>query len=189
MSHTRVLPFVLLLACAPGAQRVATLAMDASPFAVPPDGLIEETEVQSEQTVGVLWVWQDREAAEDALSELGIATNDVQWLDLPVEMVDPAEPSSFDPTVTIVRVPAPWYATRGMIVRRMRKAVPEYEALDGLIRKDFVLTDDRQLGGLYRWASPEAADAFFDAAWHADIEDRYGVPADLLRLEAIEPDW
>ncbi|MEM6925537.1 MAG: hypothetical protein AAF602_01315 [Myxococcota bacterium] len=188
MFCTRLVPLVLF-ACTPGAARVATLAIDASPVTNPPDGLLEETKVASEDVGGVLWVWQDREAAEDGLEALGLDHREVTWLELPVEMVDSAETPSVEPYVTIVRVPAPWYATRGMIVRRMRRAVPEYEALDGLIRKDFVLTDDRQLGGLYRWASREAADAFFDDLWHADIEDRYGVPADLLEFDAVDPEW
>ncbi|MEO0604707.1 MAG: hypothetical protein AAF211_24960 [Myxococcota bacterium] len=188
MSWNRLVPLVLF-ACTPGVPRVATLVIDASPVVDAPDGLIEETRVESEDVAGVIWVWQDREAAEGGLDVLGLDPEDVTWLDLPVEMVDPSEAPSVEPYVTIVRVPAPWYATRGMIVRRMRSAVPEYEALDGLIRKDFVLTDDRQLGGLYRWSSREAADAFFDELWHADIEDRYGVPADLQRFDAVDPDW
>ncbi|MEN0063899.1 MAG: hypothetical protein AAGA48_17230 [Myxococcota bacterium] len=190
MPLLRLLPFALV-GCASGAARVGTLVLNVDPVSTvdAPDGLLESTTLRTETSEGALLVWQDTDAAEAGLAALGLINADVTWLDLPVEMVDPSEPAADVPYVTLVRVPAPWYATRGMVIGRMQKAIPEYEAVEGLIHKDFVLTDDRELGGLYRWVNREAADAFYDEAWHADIEDRYGVPADLLRFEAVDPDW
>ena len=78
--------------------------------------------------------------------------------------------------VVVVRIPAPWYAPGFIIRRRFREAVPQYQALSGLRRKYFTLTDDRLFGGIYLWDDRASADAFFTDAWHASIRRKYGVP-------------
>ena len=86
--------------------------------------------------------------------------------------------------VSIVRVEAPWWAPAFLIRNRFAASIPRYEQVSGLLRKFFILSEDRRLGGIYLWENRAAADAFYDEAWHADIVDRYGEPADLLIFES-----
>lgn len=79
----------------------------------------------------------------------------------------------------VVRVPAPWYAPGFVIRSRFRDAVPEYQRIAGLQRKYFTLTRDGTLGGIYLWRDRAAAEAWFDAAWHARVQARYGAPGDV----------
>ena len=93
----------------------------------------------------------------------------------------PAGAESDEPrrVVAIVKVPTPWYAPRFFVRWRFEAAIPRYAEIPGLERKFFTIADTGELGGIYLWQDREAADAFFDAAWHRDIETRYGAPASL----------
>jgi hypothetical protein len=86
--------------------------------------------------------------------------------------------------VVVVRIPAPWYAPAFLIRRRFRQAVPQYQALPGLRRKYFTLTDDRLFGGIYLWDDRASADAFFTDAWHASVRRKYGVPGQVDVFDA-----
>ena len=86
--------------------------------------------------------------------------------------------------VSIVQVPAPWWAPHFLIRSRFEASLPRYRAVPGLLRKFYILSPDGQLGGIYLWESRAAADAFYDDAWHADIQERYGQPANLLVFDS-----
>jgi hypothetical protein len=86
--------------------------------------------------------------------------------------------------VVIVRIRAPWYALAFIIRRRFRQAAPQYQALAGLRRKYFTLTDDRLFGGIYLWEDRASADVFFTDVWHANIRRKYGVPGALDVFDA-----
>jgi len=87
-------------------------------------------------------------------------------------------------TVVIVRIPAPWYAPNFMIRRKFAQAAPEFQAVPGLERKYFTITDDRLFGGIYLWEKRPAADAFFSPAWHERIQKKYGTPAKVDVFDA-----
>jgi hypothetical protein len=53
-----------------------------------------------------------------------------------------------------------------------------------LLEKNFTIAEDGRFGGVYRWASRAAADAWFTPAWHARVRARRGVDADVVVLEA-----
>ncbi|MEM7411564.1 MAG: hypothetical protein AAF430_15130 [Myxococcota bacterium] len=90
-----------------------------------------------------------------------------------------AEPAASPRVVSIVKVKTPWYAPRFFVRWRFEAAAPRYAEIPGLERKFFTIADSGELGGIYLWRDRAAADAFYDAAWHADIAARYGEPASL----------
>ncbi len=54
-------------------------------------------------------------------------------------------------------------------------SAPNYQNVDGLRRKHFLLADDgRSAGGVYLWDSREQAEALYDDAWRARLAARYG---------------
>ena len=54
-------------------------------------------------------------------------------------------------------------------------SAPNYQNVDGLRRKHFLLADDgRSAGGVYLWDSREQAEALYDDAWRARLTARYG---------------
>ena len=56
----------------------------------------------------------------------------------------------------------------------------------GPSRKDFLITRDRTLGGIYRWTDAQAAGDRFDDTWYAEAEDRYGERPTVDGFEILE---
>lgn len=77
--------------------------------------------------------------------------------------------------LTIVRIKPPWYVWKGLIACGMRKTIPLYRRVPGLLQKFYTVGDDhRSIGGVYCWENQERADAWFDSAWHQHIKQKYG---------------
>ena len=54
-------------------------------------------------------------------------------------------------------------------------SAPNYQNVDGLRRKHFLLSDDgRTAGGVYLWDSRQQAEALYDEAWRDRVAARYG---------------
>ena len=54
-------------------------------------------------------------------------------------------------------------------------SAPNYQNVDGLRRKHFLLAEDgRSAGGVYLWESREQAEALYDNTWRARLAARYG---------------
>jgi Putative mono-oxygenase ydhR len=54
-------------------------------------------------------------------------------------------------------------------------SAPNYQNVDGLRRKHFLLADDgRSAGGVYLWDSRKQAEALYDDDWRARVAARYG---------------
>lgn len=54
-------------------------------------------------------------------------------------------------------------------------SAPNYQNVDGLRRKHFLLSDDgRTAGGVYLWDSRRQAEALYDQAWRDRVAARYG---------------
>lgn len=78
----------------------------------------------------------------------------------------------------LVAVPIPPGAPRAAVLREMETSISTYQALPGLIRKYYTLSDDNRFGGIYLWQSRAAAQAFYNDAWHARVAAR-GAPASV----------
>ncbi len=81
--------------------------------------------------------------------------------------------------IAIVKVHAPWYATRGMIIRKFRAAVPQYQAAVGLERKQFSFAENGDFGGVYLWRDRALAEQWFGPAWHERVRKQRGVDGDV----------
>src|SRR5215471_3550615 len=86
--------------------------------------------------------------------------------------------------LAVVRIHAPWYAPRFVIVGRFRDAVPEYEAIAPLETKYFTISDDREYGGIYLWKTRAEAETYYDDAWYRGVRERRGVEPNVVVLDA-----
>ncbi len=89
------------------------------------------------------------------------------------------------PTVVIVKVPKPWYATKGLVAGKMRDTVAQYEKLPGLTYKAFSFAQtDAQYGGIYLWKDRASADNWFNAAWFERVEKERGAKGNVRMFDA-----
>jgi len=59
--------------------------------------------------------------------------------------------------------------------KRFESSAPKYQNLKGLVRKYYLRAEDgRTAGGVYLWESRAAAEAVYDAAWKARVQELYG---------------
>jgi Putative mono-oxygenase ydhR len=94
-------------------------------------------------------------------------------------------PAGGEPTVVVVKVPKPWYAPNALVVRKMRKALPQYQRIPGLTFKIFTLArPEGEFGGVYLWQDRASAEAWFTSAWHARVRKERGVEADVRMFDA-----
>ena len=75
---------------------------------------------------------------------------------------------------TVVTITIPPGFARDKVVALMQQSVPQYQAIPGLARKFFTLSDDGKFGGIYLWRSRAEAQAWFSEAWRAKATATYG---------------
>lgn len=87
-------------------------------------------------------------------------------------------------TLTITKVKKPWYATKGLVVKKMKKSFPEYSAVQGLQQKYYSFTEDHHyFGGIYLWNSEQDSKNWFNQAWFDRTEKKYGVKGIVLSYQ------
>lgn len=91
----------------------------------------------------------------------------------------PLAPAAAEPVAVLVAVPIPAGMPKERLAGLFRAAVPEYARVPGLVRKYFTIGDDGRAGGIYLWASREAAEAWYNDAWKAGVQARWGAPASV----------
>jgi hypothetical protein len=83
--------------------------------------------------------------------------------------------SSIIQTLTITKVKKPWYAWRGLVVSKMKKSIPEYQAIKGLNQKFYSFIENHKFfGGIYFWETEKDATNWFNQAWYDRTEKKYG---------------
>lgn len=93
-------------------------------------------------------------------------------------------PASAGPVAVVVNIQIPPGFTREKAVAAMQKTVPQYQALPGLARKYFTLSDDGKFGGIYLWKSRAEAQAWFSDAWRAKVTATYGTAPEVTYFDA-----
>lgn len=93
-----------------------------------------------------------------------------------------AQENAADKVLTIVKVKAPAAVTGELIRQRFVKAIPTYQAIDGLEFKAFSLQkvgDGYEFGGIYLWKNKASAEKWFSPQWFERVKTTYGVDGDL----------
>ena len=84
----------------------------------------------------------------------------------------------------IVRIKLPSSIKRDQLAKAYEATVPKYQAVPGLIRKYYLLSEDGTTGGgVYLFESREAADKLYDDAFRAAIKERFGAEPEIQYFE------
>ena len=81
--------------------------------------------------------------------------------------------------IAIVQIPLPGQKSKDQAIMGGMKTTAQYLGMPGLIRKDY-LSSDEGGGGVYLWESREAAEAWYNDDWWVMMQDRYGVKPSLV---------
>jgi putative monooxygenase ydhR len=76
---------------------------------------------------------------------------------------------------TLVQFQLPSPITLEEAARRFESSAPKYQNLPGLVRKYYVVSDDRRAaGGVYLWESRAAAEKVYSGEWRERVTKLYG---------------
>ncbi len=78
---------------------------------------------------------------------------------------------------TLVEINIPAGVGREALIAEFNKAVPTYQKVPGLLRKQFILSDQGTFGGVYIWRDQASAASWFNTEWQANVQKKYGSPA------------
>jgi heme-degrading monooxygenase HmoA len=146
---------------------------------------------QADGRFGGLYLWRDLPSArawfndawfERVERERGVK-GQVQFYEVPVAIDNVPGGTSLQAdsasVSTIVTVNTPAGVSKARLVQEFQAAVPSYQAVPGLLRKHFIITDDGKFGGIYHWKDRASADQWFTDAWKARVRKTYGSDATL----------
>jgi len=154
--------------------------------------------ITDDQKFGGIYLWKDKASADahyndewraKVLKNYGVPP-DVTYFNVPIAIVGPApQPAITGQTpdtaaastlvAAVVKLPIPAGFDNAKLEAAFIKTVPTFQALPGLIRKYYTITDDRKFGGVYLWQDKASADAHYNDDWKARMVKTYGAPADL----------
>ena len=87
--------------------------------------------------------------------------------------------------VTIVTFHLKEAATLAEITKTFQTTAPKYRGLEGLLRKNYFMSEDgRRAGGIYVWESRADADRVYTPEWRAFVESKYGSPPSVEYLHS-----
>jgi hypothetical protein len=87
--------------------------------------------------------------------------------------------------VTIVTFRLPKPLTLAEATATFESTAPKYQGLTGLLRKNYVLSEDgTRAGGIYFWESRADAERLYTADWKKMVEAKYGSPPSLEYLHS-----
>jgi hypothetical protein len=76
----------------------------------------------------------------------------------------------------LVQFQLPSPITLADATRRFEASAPKYQNIPGLIRKYYIRSQDGGVaGGVYLWATREAAERVYDGEWRERVTNLYGV--------------
>ena len=79
--------------------------------------------------------------------------------------------------VAIVTFRLPKPVTLAEATATFQSTAPKYQGLAGLLRKNYVLSEDgTRAGGVYFWETRAAAERVYTADWKKMVEAKYGSP-------------
>ena len=82
--------------------------------------------------------------------------------------------------VAIVTFHLPQPSTLAEITKTFQATAPKYRGMQGLMRKNYFLSEDgRRAGGIYVWETRADAERLYTAEWKAFVQSKYGVPPQI----------
>jgi hypothetical protein len=84
--------------------------------------------------------------------------------------------------IAIVQIPMTGKKTKEQAIEGAKLSAPRYVGMKGLMRKDY-LSSDEGGGGVYLWESREAAEAWYNDDWWPMMEERFGVRPTLVMYD------
>lgn len=154
--------------------------------------------ISDDQKFGGIYLWSSRQAAEAhfnhdwraRMAKLYGFSAETTYFDVPILIEGPelgkltfgvraADGAASTLVAVVVKIPIPPKIDRAKLEAGMAKSVPEFQALPGLVRKYYTISDDEEFGGIYLWASRQAAEAHFSDDWRAKMMKSYRAPAEV----------
>ena len=87
--------------------------------------------------------------------------------------------------VAIVTFHLPQPTTLAEITRTFQSTAPKYQGMQGLLRKNYFMSEDgRRAGGIYVWQSRADAERVYTADWAKFVEGKYGTPPQIEYLHS-----
>jgi len=87
--------------------------------------------------------------------------------------------------VAIVTFKLPQPATLAEITRTFQGTAPKYQGLQGLLRKNYFLSEDgTRAGGIYVWETKADAERVYTPDWKAFVTGKYGTPPNVEFLHS-----
>jgi hypothetical protein len=85
----------------------------------------------------------------------------------------------------VVTFKLPHGFTRQQYLENAQKAAPRFQAMPGLIRKQFLFNAERGVGGgVYLWETRDAAEACYAGAWRDNLRTIYGVEPEITYFDS-----
>ena len=76
-----------------------------------------------------------------------------------------------------VQIKMPEAVTLEKATEIFSSTAPNYQTIDGLVRKYYLLSEDGQMaGGVYLWESRDKAEKLYTDDWRQMVTDKYGMP-------------
>jgi len=85
--------------------------------------------------------------------------------------------------VVTFRLPKP--VTLVEATATFESTAPKYQGLAGLLRKNYLLSEDgTRAGGVYLWETRADAERVYTAEWRKTVEVKYGAPTSIEYFES-----
>jgi hypothetical protein len=85
--------------------------------------------------------------------------------------------------IVTFRLPKPLTLSEATAV--FQSTAPKYQGLAGLVRKNYLLSDDgTRAGGAYVWHTRADAERVYNADWRKMVEEKYGSPPTVEYFES-----
>lgn len=85
--------------------------------------------------------------------------------------------------VVTFRLPKP--VTLAEATATFESTAPKYQGLAGLVRKNYLLSEDgTRAGGVYLWETRADAERVYNADWRKTVEAKYGAPPSVEYFES-----
>lgn len=86
--------------------------------------------------------------------------------------------------ISITRIPLPQPISVDMAKKEFLEVAPVFQNIEGLLRKQFLVSDDgKTVGGVYLWRERDSARQFNDGILKGMIKSKFGVEPEIEYFE------